>query len=370
MNSAHFAELGRLASDPDVCQSLLRRLKSTLNGRQMRFMEVCGTHTVTIFRSGLASLLPREVTHLSGPGCPVCVTDASEIALLQAVAQRPDMILATFGDLLRVPGPDGKALRQLPGASVRIVYSPLDCIALAREHPDSEIVFAAVGFETTAPAVAATVLAAARQDIANFSVISLHKLVAPAVHLLLRDDQARIDAFLLPGHVAVITGPHAFDFLGAVYHKPAAVGGFEPADILLALCRLAEQLAAGSFEVENVYQRAVAHDGNPRSRELMAQVFRPVDAQWRGLGKISDSGLAIRPELDRFDALAKFGLQFPQTTATPGCLCGAILKGLALPPACSNFGKTCQPAHPVGPCMVSTEGSCAAWFKYGAQLRD
>lgn len=360
MNPA--ADFSRLGSDPAICNALLARLEASLDGRRLRFMEVCGTHTASIFKSGLYSLLPANVRHLSGPGCPVCVTHESEIALLLEIATRKDVILATFGDLLRVPGPDGLSLRQLPGCNARIVYSPLDCIRLAREFPEREIIFAAVGFETTAPAVAATILAAGA--LANFSLISMHKLIAPALRLLLDSDEAGIDAFLLPGHVATITGIHVFDFIAAEYHKPAAIGGFEPADILFALNRIAAQGGAPAA-VENAYQRAVAACGNLRARELLARVFEPATVVWRGLGAIPASGLKVREEFSRFDAERKLGLKTPEVAPQKGCICGAILRGLAQPPQCPSFGGKCQPAHPLGPCMVSTEGSCAAWHKYG-----
>lgn len=352
--------------DPQLCQALLHRLNSLLD-RPLRFMEVCGTHTVSIFRGGLRSLLPESVTHLTGPGCPVCVTHDREVAAFLKLAERPDVIIATFGDLMRVPGPDGRSLKhaQAEGARVEVVYSPLDSLALAAGHPDATVVFLGVGFETTAPAIAATVLTAARQGIGNFAVLSCHKLVPPALKALLDDPENAIDAFLLPGHVSTILGLEPYQFVARDWKRPAVVGGFEPADILEALCCMAQQYRAGEFRVENAYPRAVNAKGNPRAREILAQVFHPTDAHWRGLGLIPDSGLAINDEFARFDAAARFALELPEVRPIPGCRCGEVLKGKLPPDRCPLFGTACTPASPVGPCMVSTEGSCSAYYKYG-----
>lgn len=359
---------GDLFANPQICESLLEQLVKTLDGRQMRFMEVCGTHTVSIFQSGLRSLLPENVKHLSGPGCPVCVTHEAEVALFLELALRPDVMFATFGDLLRVPGPDGNSLKtaRAKGALIEVVYSPLDALALARDNPHLEVVFPGIGFETTAPTVAASIVSAASAGIKNFSVLSFHKLVPPALRAILADEHCEVDAFLLPGHVATITGLESFAFLPRDYAMPSAVGGFEPVDILLALDSLAAQfMSKKKLQVANAYPRAVASNGNPRAMELMNKVFEPADALWRGLGKLEKSGLAIRPEFADFDAMRKHDLKLPQISPIKGCMCGAILRGRMQPPQCPLFGKQCSPASPVGPCMVSTEGSCAAYFKYG-----
>ena len=350
--------------DPALCQALLRRLEDLLD-RPMRFMEVCGTHTVSIFRGGLRSLLPAAVTHLTGPGCPVCVTHDREVAAFLRLAEEPGVIIATFGDLMRVPGPDGRSLKHAEGARVSVVYSPLDALTLAAEHPDATVVFLGVGFETTAPAVAATVLAAEARGLDNFALFSCHKLVPPALAALLADADNAIDAFLLPGHVSTVLGLDPFRFVAEDWHRPAVVAGFEPADILDALCRMAKQYREGSFKVENAYPRAVNDDGNPRARAVLAQVFRTSDALWRGLGAIPQSGLTLNPAYERFDALTRLGLELPETRPLPGCRCGEVLKGKLAPNQCPLFGKACTPANPVGPCMVSTEGSCSAYFKYG-----
>lgn len=353
------------ASDADFCAALLHKLEDALGGRQLRFMEVCGTHTTALFQSGLRQLLPKNIVHLSGPGCPVCVTADAEIALLLKAAAMPGVILATFGDLMRVPGPDGFSLKhaQAEGARVEIVYSPLEALQLACANPDKEVIFVGVGFETTAPTTAAAILSSGKTQ--NFSVFSFHKLVPPVLAALLRDQGASINAFLLPGHVATITGIAPFAFIGEEFAIPSAISGFEPADLLLALIEIARQYQKKNPVCINAYPRAVAQDGNPRARELLFKIFQTASAPWRGMGVLPDSGLALRHEYERFDAMKKFSLTLPETRPIPGCRCGDILKGLATPPECPLFGKKCTPASPVGPCMVSTEGSCAAWHKYG-----
>ncbi|MDR1124718.1 MAG: hydrogenase formation protein HypD [Deltaproteobacteria bacterium] len=398
--------LDKLAA-PEVCAPLLKRLEATLRslpaksgqatqagypGGRLRFMEVCGTHTVSIFRSGLHSLLPAGLVHISGPGCPVCVTHGSEIAALLELAARPGVTLATFGDLMRVPGPLAPAgpdrsgpnsLKEATAAGYRVevVYSPLNALQLAAARPDRQVVFAGVGFETTAPATAAAVLRARAQGLKNFSLLSLHKLIPPALRFLLRQtDQAGqtektgpgdIDAFLLPGHVASVLGLEPFSFLADEFGKNSVVSGFEPADILQSLLMLAEAANRRQPAVLNQYRRAVAARGNARARAVLDQVFSPVDALWRGLGLIPQSGLALRREFAAFDARLVFDLPPPDPAKAEaleqqsGCRCGDVLKGGLRPTACPLFGRACTPARPVGPCMVSSEGGCAAYYKYG-----
>lgn len=356
--------------DPKLCRALLQRLEQLLSRMpkpELRFMEVCGTHTVSIFRGGLRSLLPDAVTHLTGPGCPVCVTDDSEVAAFFKLAEQPDVILATFGDLMRVPGPDGQSLKhaQAGGARISVVYSPLDALALAAANPTDTVVFLGVGFETTAPGVAATILTAEQQGLANFAVYACHKLVPPALAALLAETENGIDAFLLPGHVSTVLGPAPYAFVAESWRRPAVIAGFEPADILDGLCRMAEQYVRGTFSVENAYPRAVGADGNPRARAVLEQVFTVSNASWRGLGVIPDSGLALSPAYERFDALARFGITPSPAKPIPGCRCGDVLRGRLAPNGCPLFGKVCTPSSPVGPCMVSTEGSCAAYYNYG-----
>ncbi|MGN0008626.1 MAG: hydrogenase formation protein HypD [Desulfovibrionaceae bacterium] len=356
-------------TDPALCAPLLERLRRALDGRPLRFMEVCGTHTVSIFQSGLRSLLPPEVTHLSGPGCPVCVTHDAEVAAFLELAKRDRVIIATFGDLLRVPGPDGSSLKhaQAQGARIEIVYSPLDALTIAASNPGDTVVFLGIGFETTAPAVAGTMLTARARGLKNFCALSFHKLVPPALRALLGDAECGIDAFLLPGHVSTVLGLAPYRFLASDYHVPGVVAGFEPEDILLALCLMAEQRRAGTPAVVNAYRRAVSDEGNPRARAVMEQVFQPVDALWRGLDMLPESGLGIRPEFSDMDAMIRLGLSLPEVRKTRGCRCGEVLKGRLSPNQCPLFGRHCTPANPVGPCMVSTEGSCAAYYKYNLE---
>lgn len=355
-------------SDPALCKGLLKILEQRLDklGRPLRFMEVCGTHTVSIFRSGLRSLLPPAVSHLSGPGCPVCVTHDREVAAYLELAGRPGVIIATFGDLMRVPGPGGQSLKeaQAEGARVQVIYSPHDAINIAENNPGYQVVFLGVGFETTAPAVAATVQAAKAMNLANFYVLSFHKLVPPALRALLADKDAPIDAFLLPGHVSTILGVEPYRFVAEEFGRPGIVGGFDPADILQALILMAEELIAGKAEIINQYRRMVNDAGNPKARRIMHEVFAPGNALWRGIGEIPQSGLVMRDEYADFDAWSAFGLSLPDVPEIKGCRCGGVLKGQMTPPDCPLFGKACTPAKPVGPCMVSTEGSCAAYFKY------
>ena len=351
--------------DPVRCLELLRRLKDELTG-ELRFMEVCGTHTVAIFQSGLRSLLPENVVHLSGPGCPVCVTHEAEVNAFLDLAGKPGVILTTFGDLMRVPGQGGRNLKtaQAEGARVAVVYSPIDALALARKHPDDTVVFLGVGFETTAPTVAGTVLMAKEQCIDNFKVLSFHKLVPPALEVLLADDGARIDAFLLPGHVSTIIGIEPYRFIASRFGKPAVITGFEPMDILGSLLFLAHCQREGRVEVKNCYRRAVADEGNKHARDIMYQVFRPSDALWRGIGSIPASGLELADAFEAFDAKKQFDLHIEECPPLPGCKCGEVLRGRLRPDQCPLFKVVCTPSHPVGPCMVSTEGSCAAYYKY------
>ena len=363
--------------NPELCRPLLDRLQRTLDGQPLRFMEVCGTHTVAIFQSGLRDLLPPNIVHLSGPGCPVCVTHDAEVAAFIDLAGREGVIVATFGDLLRVPGPDGRSLKhaQAAGARVEVVYSPLDALTLARNNPGDTVVFLGVGFETTAPTVAGTLLMARQQGLENLAVLSFHKLVPPALRALLDDadkdratekgkgESTGIDAFLLPGHVSTVLGIEPYRFL-AQRGTPGIVAGFDPADILLALCLMAEQRRSGQYTVANAYTRAVDDGGNPRARAVLEQVFTPADALWRGIGRIPHSGLALAPTFADMDALQRLDIRLPEVKPLPGCRCGDVLKGRMTPPQCPLFGKACTPAKPVGPCMVSTEGSCAAYYKY------
>lgn len=355
--------------DPALCRALLARLVEEAD-TPLRFMEVCGTHTVSIFQSGLRGLLPKTITHVTGPGCPVCVTHESEVACFLDLAGRDDVVLATFGDLMRVPGPKGRNLKtaQADGARVEVVYSPVDALALAEANPGRTVVFLGVGFETTAPAVAATIRLAREKNLRNFRVLSFHKLVPPALAALLADPDINVDAFLLPGHVSAIIGAAPYAFVAEQYRVPAVITGFEPLDILSALRDIVAMRKSGAPAVKNDYTRVVADTGNPVALAVMDEVFAPADALWRGLGRIPASGLTIREAFADFDALRLPGVELKESPPLAGCRCGEVLKGKMAPNECPLFDKACTPATPVGPCMVSTEGGCAAYHKYQLEL--
>jgi len=352
--------------DPRLCKDLLARIEEAMQGRSLRFMEVCGTHTVALFRSGVHSLLPASVVHLTGPGCPVCVTHESEVAAYLELAGRDGVILATFGDLMRVPGPGGASLKQAvaSGARVEVVYSPFDALALARDNPGDKVVFLGIGFETTAPTVAATLRVAKAEGLSNFLVMPFHKLVPPALDALLADPEMAVEGFMLPGHVSAIIGVSPYAPLAERYGIPAVVAGFEPVDLLQAVLLMAEMKRQGKPRVVNNYKRVVAAEGNPTARAILDEVYRPCDALWRGIGVIPGSGLAMAEAYAAHDAFAVLGVELKESKPLPGCRCGEVLKGKMPPNQCPLFAKACTPATPVGPCMVSTEGSCAAYYKY------
>lgn len=335
--------------------------------RPVRLMEVCGTHTVAIFRAGIRQVLPEQVDLVSGPGCPVCVTPDDYMDMAIAYAKQPDVIITTFGDMLKVPGSvSSLGEAKAGGADIRIVYSPLESLAVAVENPQKNVIFLAVGFETTAPTAAATVLSAAEQNLKNFFVLSAHKLVPPALKTLLADPEVKVDGFILPGHVCAITGEEPFQFLPKEYRMPAVIGGFEPLDILQTVYMLAKQIHDGKPAVENEYGRVVKQNGNPVARQMLTKVYEPADAVWRGIGLIPDSGLRVNERYRGFDAQVALPIKVETTVKQTACRCGEVLRGLIKPTECCLFGKVCLPQHPVGACMVSVEGSCAAWYKYGS----
>lgn len=339
-----------------------------LSSRPVRLMEVCGTHTVSIFRSGIRSLLPQTVSLLSGPGCPVCVTAQAEIDAFVALARQENVILTTFGDLMRVPGSGSSLQRErAEGRDVRIVYSTLDALEIARNHPNKHVVFPGVGFETTAPTVAAAIQAADQGGVKNFFVYSAHKLVPPALEALMSLRETGIDGFLLPGHVSVIIGLDGYRGFFDTYRVPCVVTGFEPADLLRGIGLLVEQIETGTPALVNAYGRAVTDEGNPAARRIMDTVFEVSDAAWRGIGTISRSGLDIRERFAEHDALRAFDLDLPPAIEPAGCACGEILTGTKIPPQCPLFRRACTPVDPVGPCMVSSEGTCAAYYRYHSE---
>lgn len=352
--------------DPELARRLIDRIHQ-VHARPVRLMEVCGTHTVSIFRSGIRSVLPETLSLVSGPGCPVCVTDQADIDAFIAISRMDEVIVATFGDLIRVPGSvSSLQAERAAGRDIRVVYSAMDALDIARSHPDRRVVFLGVGFETTAPTIAASILAARAAGLSNYLVYSAHKTVPPALEALVRAPDVRIDGFILPGHVSVILGLDAYRFLTADHGMPAVVAGFEPADILQAVYRLISQIHDGVAELENAYPRAVTAEGNPKALSVMNTVFEPVDAVWRGIGPIPGSGLSIRPEFAAADAAKVLDIRVPESAAAKGCACGDILKGIKIPPECALYKKRCTPVHPVGPCMVSSEGTCAAYYRYYA----
>ena len=350
--------------EKEAAQELLADIGRLAAGRRLRYMEVCGTHTVAIFRAGLRQLLPENVELVSGPGCPVCVTSDAYMDKAIAYAKLPDVILATFGDMLKVPGSCGSlADARAAGADIRVVYSARDSLAIARENPEKKVVFLAVGFETTAPTEAAAVLEAEAEGIGNLLFFSAQKLVPPAGELSLADPAVRVDGLLLPGHATVVTGTGVFRFLAG--RKPGVVAGFTPLGILRAVWRLVRQTAEGTARIENEYGSVVRPEGNPTALAVLARVYEETDAEWRGLGIIPRSGLCLREAFGAFDAERVLPLALECVEKKTACRCGEVLKGAVRPTDCPLFGRGCTPEHSVGPCMVSVEGVCAAWYKYG-----
>ncbi len=343
----------------------LKKLAAKIN-RPLKLMEVCGTHTVAIFRHGIRSLLPDGVSLLSGPGCPVCVTSIHDVDAALSIAKRPDTALVTFGDMMRVPGGRQSLLEaRSEGADVRVMYSPMDALNLAKKEPQKQVVFFATGFETTSPLIAGTVYAAAQQGVKNFSILASHKTVPLAIKALLDSGDVLVDGFIMPGHVSTMIGLKPYGFIAADYKKPCVVTGFEAREIVLGIVMILRQIAGGSSVVENAYPNVVQPEGNPKAMALLNDVFEPCDASWRGIGVLPGTGLKLREKYKEFDAVRRF---HPETTgiAEPElCSCGDILRGVKIPTECPLFGTGCTPENPVGPCMVSTEGSCAAYFKYG-----
>lgn len=333
-----------------------------------RLMEVCGTHTVSIFRSGLRSLLPEGLQLLSGPGCPVCVTDQGDVDQAVEVCLRKGCVLCTYGDMLRVPGRGGSLQEaSMRDGHVRVLLSPMDMLPMAGAEPRKEFVFFAVGFETTTPQTSLLIMEAEKRNLKNVSVLVQHKRVLPALELLAQDSQIKVKGFLLPGHVSTIIGLEPYRVLPEKYGIACAVGGFEGEEILLAVTALALQIAEKQPQVVNAYPRGVRPEGNPLARRLIDQCFEPCDGLWRGLGAIPLSGLALRSAYAHRDARAKLGLAPVLSSPIPGCRCGDVLRGRIAPMECPLFGKACTPQSPVGPCMVSSEGSCCAWYRWGSQ---
>ena len=353
--------------DSAAAAALVRRIGDVAAGLDtVRLMEVCGTHTMSIARFGLRSLFPPNVLLTSGPGCPVCVSPHGFVDATIAYARRPGTIVATFGDMMRVPGSSSSLEReQSGGADVRIVFSTMEALRFAEDEPDRDVVFLGIGFETTAPTIAAAVVEAQRRGVDNFAVLCGHKTMPHAMAALASDPEILIDGYICPPHVSAVIGSDAYRFLADDYKTPCCVTGFEPLDILQGILWLLEMLDDGKPQVRNQYSRVVTPEGNPEALRMLQRVFSPCDDEWRGIGTIPLSGLAVSSDFSRFDALLRWPVEVEPTRVPKGCICGAILKGIASPADCRLFGNTCTPDHPVGACMVSSEGACAAAYKYG-----
>jgi len=347
------------------------RAIAAITTRPWTLMEVCGGQTHAILRFGIDKLLPPQITLIHGPGCPVCVTPLGLIDKALAIARRPEVVFCSFGDMLRVPGSSGDLQSvRAAGGDVRIVYSPLDAVALARRLPEREIVFFAVGFETTAPANAMAVLRARSLGLRNFSILVAHVLVPPAMEAILASPRCRVQGFLAAGHVCTVTGYAGYDRLARTYHVPIVVTGFEPLDLLQGISMCVRQLEEGRAEVENQYARSVRREGNREAQRVMAEVFEVSDRQWRGIGEIPQSGLSLRAPYRMFDAEARFGLTVRSAAEPAECIAGLVLQGVHTPPECPAFGRRCTPETPLGAPMVSSEGACAAYYRFRAQRRE
>lgn len=350
----------------EAAAKILAAIKSVPVG-EVKLMEVCGTHTMAIAKSGIKSILPDNIKLLSGPGCPVCVTPPEVIDAVLELAMRPDVIIATYGDMVRVPGStpgDSLQRRRALGAKIAVVYSPVDAVELAKNTPDKEIVFLGVGFETTAPGTAAAVLTAKEEGVENFSVWSMLKTCEPAIRALTEMNGFSVQGFICPGHVGTIIGERGFDYMPRDLHIPGVISGFEAEDILLSIYMLLKQLESGEYKVENEYKRAVNENGNLLAKKIIANCFEPRSDIWRGLGRIEASGLGFKAEYSMFDAEKKFSAAISSEPKKTACRCGEVITGRISPQGCPMFGKVCTPEDPVGPCMVSSEGACAAAYKY------
>ena len=350
--------------DSTLSRQLVEKIKR-FSQKKVRLMEVCGTHTVSIFRAGIRSVLPDTVALLSGPGCPVCVTDQRDIDAFIELCKIDDVIITTFGDLMRVPGTTTSLQKErADGRDIRIVYSTMDAVGIAAKNPDKKVVFLGVGFETTAPTIAAAMISARQIKLENFFVYSAHKLVPPALEALMSMDRVKIDGFILPGHVSVIIGVSAYEPFFDKYQIPCVVAGFEPVDILQAVTMLAEQIETGTPKLGNAYGRAVTSAGNRKAQKILMDVFEPADVAWRGIGTIPLSGLKIKDDYAAYNAEAMFDIDLPESEDPKGCACGEVLIGTKIPPDCPLYKNACTPIDPVGPCMVSSEGTCAAYYRY------
>lgn len=352
----------------DIATRISRLIQKEAKGlRPVNFMEVCGTHTMAVERFGIRRILPENIKLISGPGCPVCVTPKNYIDKAIAFTAIDDVVVISFGDILKVPGTDSSLLKQKSKGKVRIVYSPLDAAQFAEKNQDKKIVFLGIGFETTAPTVAATVKYAKKRKLKNFFVYSGHKIMPPAMKLLAGDKQVNIKGFLCPAHVSAIIGVKPYADISGKYDIPCVISGFEPLDILQSLLMLIRQVKSKKAKVENQYNRVVKTSGNMKALRLLSEVFSIKDSDWRGIGVIPKSGLILSKRYEDFDIEKNMNLPEPKTSIDKGCICGSVLKGIKTPTDCRLFSKRCSPENPYGACMVSSEGTCAAYYKYGAR---
>lgn len=362
--ASSLADALRRFKDPALARELIEVI-DRLAPPHAVLMEVCGTHTVSIARAGIRDLMPAGLRLSSGPGCPVCVTSNHDIDAVIALSRVPGIIIATFGDMCRVPGSTSSLLaEQAAGRDVRICYSPLDALVIAQENPQREVVFVGVGFETTTPLVAMAIRRARALGLKNFSVFAAHKNMPGAIEAIVSDPKTQVDALILPGHVSTVTGMGIYEFLARDYGIPGVITGFEPVDILQGIAMIARQLHEGRAQIEIAYARGVMPQGNVVAQQAIDEVFETCTATWRGLGPIPGSGYRLRPAYAAFDALARFKPDIEPTVELRGCRCGDVLRGVLAPDACPLFDRVCTPENPVGPCMVSSEGSCAAYWRY------
>jgi len=351
--------------DRAIAERIIKKIER-FDSLKVNLMEVCGTHTMVIFKQGLKGMLPRNVNLLSGPGCPVCVTSQEDIDKTIELAKDENVIIATFGDMVRVPGTNSSLEKERGnGADVRIIYSPSEALRIARENPARKVVFLAIGFETTSPLIAASLLDVRKEKIDNFYIFSSHKLIPPAMEALLESKEVRIDGFICPGHVSVTIGSNAYKFIAQKHSIPCVIGGFEPLDVLQSIYMLLKQIKEKRAEVEIEYFRAVHPEGNRIAQELISRVFEVTDVRWRGLGIIPKSGLRLKREFSGFDTEKELPLKTKKSKENPDCACGEVLRGVKKPTQCKLYRRICTPEEPYGPCMVSSEGTCAAYYKYG-----
>ncbi|MBU0533459.1 MAG: hydrogenase formation protein HypD [Candidatus Omnitrophica bacterium] len=355
--------------NPELAKKLIAKISGMVSDykKDIKLMEVCGTHTVAISRAGLRKLLPANLKLLSGPGCPVCVTPNDYLDRAIAYCRRKDVIVVTFGDMMKVPGSTSSLEKEKSrGGDVRIIYSPIDALKIAKDNPKKKIIFLGVGFETTSPTIAATIKVAKAKDINNFFVYSGHKVIPPAMQMLLADKEVDVDGFICPGHVSTIIGSIPYEFISKEHNIPCVVTGFETLDVVEGVYMLVKQIVEGEKpSVQIQYTRSVKKEGNPKAVALMDEVFEEEDSDWRGLGMIPNSGLKIRKEFLVFNALKNIEVKVEPTKENKQCICGEVLRGVKSPLGCKLFGKLCTPENPIGACMVSSEGTCAAYYKYG-----